>query len=73
LRPAGGGKIANDVSARETLIKYPTPQLFYLPGHTCPSCALIKEAASFVISFVIFFRWGGKLIKNILPGGACFG
>ena len=25
LRPAGDSKIANDVSARETLIKYPTP------------------------------------------------
>jgi len=28
LRPAGGSKIANDVSARETLIKYPTPPSF---------------------------------------------
>ena len=31
LRPAGGSKIANDVSARETLIKYPTPPILVSP------------------------------------------
>ncbi|PKM44559.1 MAG: hypothetical protein CVV03_07650 [Firmicutes bacterium HGW-Firmicutes-8] len=44
--PAAGSKIANDVSARETLIKYPTPPAsqYRPPEYTNPSCALAVEA-----------------------------
>jgi len=50
LRPAGGGKIANDGSARETLIKYPTPPILVSPPsgtHQPLLCPKVKVATAF--------------------------
>jgi len=49
LRPAGDSKIANDVSARETLIKYPTPPSSSVrpTEHTIPSCAKSERGCLF--------------------------
>ncbi|PKM39509.1 MAG: hypothetical protein CVV03_12620, partial [Firmicutes bacterium HGW-Firmicutes-8] len=54
-------KIANDVSARETLIKYPTPPSLLVrpPEHTSP-CAKNERDASFdsILSFFAFVLAG---------------